>query len=121
MALPPEPLAEILPLATRIVLAEVLETTGDRPADSASQRPPIGGARPQPEQRVRLKVTKTLRGAEARELTAFKPSGAYWLVPGNKGPFLLDNSEPEPRILGRYGPDTYPLAALEQALSSQRS
>lgn len=121
MAERPEPLAELLPRAERIVVAEVLEVLGPTPKASPPPRPgPIGSAEPLPAQRVRLKVLSTLRGAEATEVVAVKPVSAYVLAPGHHGPFLLDGGRPEPEILGRYGPDTYPLPALEQALASTR-
>jgi hypothetical protein len=119
MAARPEPLAELLPLAHRVVIAEVVEVQGE-PVPLPERRLPIGAAPPRPEQLVRLKVARTIFGPESAELTARKPAAGYVLVAGATGPFLLDGAEPTPNILGRYGPDTYPLAALERALSSQR-
>jgi len=115
MALPPEPLAVVLPLASRIVLAEVQDATALPPVPRTDT--PIGAARLLPEQTVRLLVRETLRGPESAEITALKPEAGYVLAAGHHGPFLLDAS-PVPRILGRYGPDTYSLAALKKALAT---
>jgi len=119
MAERPEPLSELLPLARRVVVAEVVEAQGGE-TPPATRRQPIGAAPKLPEQQVRLKVQRTLLGPEQAELAAVKPVAGYVLAPGVKGPFLLDGTEPIPRILGRYGPDTYPLAVVEKALQSRR-
>ena len=117
MAERPEPLADLLPLAHSIVLAEVVEARGGELARPPSRPLPIGVAPKLPEQKVRLKVEKTLFGPEQAELAAVKPEAGYVLAPGVKGPFLLDSTN---KILGRYGPDTYTLAVLEKALKSRR-
>jgi hypothetical protein len=62
---------------------------------------------------VALEVKETLFGAvrPGETIAAEKPAGAYTLSAGNGGPFLL-RPGPEPGkwvILGRYGPDTYPV------------
>ena len=122
MALPPAPLAEILALAVTVaegVVEEVLSSAASTPrAKEAGQ---AGGAPPAPLQRVRLRFSRVLRGkAELREVVAVKPPANYRLRVGNKGPWLLDASSPEPMILGRYGPDSYSLAQLERALGVSR-
>ncbi|MGC4121821.1 MAG: hypothetical protein QM765_46035 [Myxococcales bacterium] len=116
MAERPEPLSEILPLAKLVVVAEVVEAHGGETPEP-TRRLPIGAAPKLPEQKVRLKVTRTLFGPEQAELAVVKPVAGYVLAPGVKGPFLIDGSQPVPQILGRYGPDTYPLAVLEKALA----
>lgn len=119
MADRPEPLSEVLPQAKLVVLAEVIEAKGgETPAQT--RRLPIGAAPKCPEQQVRLKVERTLFGPEQAEIAALKPAAGYVLVPGVKGPFLIDGSTPVPKVLGRYGPDTYTLAVLEKALKSRR-
>jgi hypothetical protein len=47
-----------------------------------------------------------------------KPEGAYALREGNTGPFLLGNTDAGVEILGRYGPDTWPEAAVKQAAAA---
>jgi hypothetical protein len=114
MALPPEPLDELLPQAVTIVLAEVLSVSqAPTPARIAAVQWPIGLGPRLPEATVRLKVERTLRGAPAGEIEVLKPESTYALVPGLKGPFLLDGAL---RILGRHGPDNYSLETLTQVL-----
>lgn len=131
MALLPEPLEDLLAAAERIVVAEVSavwdpasQSWGAAPpnpdsldhATAGGISRPIGAAPPRPEQRVRLRISQTVRGVEAAEVEADKPAGAYLLVPGSRGPFLLGAGSPRPTILGRYGPDTYPLDEIEEAV-----
>jgi hypothetical protein len=126
MALPPEPLEEVLPSAVWVVDAEVKEVVAQGPAEPKLQ--PKTGAPAMTStgqkvgsQTVRLIVRRVLKGdPAAKELVVEKPVGAYALRAGNKGPFLLDGGKPNPTILGRYGPDTYSLAALEKALKPSR-
>jgi hypothetical protein len=118
MAIPPEPLQEILPHATWVVEAEVVEVLGSGPEVPRISAPAgwTDTGQKVADQRVRLKVTRVLRGQEVQELVVDKPVAAYSLRAGNKGPFLLDGTLPHPVILGRYGPDSYALAKLEAAL-----
>ena len=118
MALPPEPLDDVLPIAAIVVVAEVTRVD-DLEAWPADSKGPPDSAAPRPAQRVQLRVTRVMRGASTAngELTARKPSGAYALQPGARGAFLLDTSRGEPSILGRYGPDTYAIEEIEAALS----
>jgi hypothetical protein len=122
MALPPEPIDEVLPEAASAVLGEITAIVAegkqapfpkkdveasDTPGDVASQT-------------VALRVDKVLFGeAQVGELVeVIKPPGDYKLVIGNKGPFLLgapSAGEKRPTILGRYGPDTYPEGLIEAA------
>jgi len=118
MALPPEPLRELMAQATRIVMARVVEViaTGHKPARPSSAATLPKGATDvgyvSAEQRLRLAVERDLVGSGARELVVTKPEGPYVLRVGAAGPFFLEAE----RILGRYGPDTHPLAAIEHAL-----
>lgn len=119
MAIPPEPLQQVLPKARWVVEAEVeaVLSEGPQPALRSEPRPSAGNL--VRSQSVRLKIRRVLRGpAQPSSLVVEKPEGAYLLRAGNHGPFLLDESEP-PRILGRYGPDSYALKTLEAALTTR--
>ena len=122
MAIPPEPLEEILPRAVWVVEGEVKEVLSTGPAvpptgpvvPNMTSAPTLASA-----QRVRLTVKRVLRGeVPGQELVVVKPPAGYAVRAGTTGPFLLDGSRPEPVILGRYGPDTYPLDEVEQAVAS---
>ena len=117
MALPPEPIAHLLPKATWIVEAEVVQVLSEGPQPPLPAKLAPSAPLKLRAQTVELKVKKVVRGpSQPASLTAQKPEGSYLLKPGHHGPFLLDGSEP-PLILGRYGPDTYSLAKIEAALS----
>lgn len=118
MAIPPEPLSELLQAADRVVVAEVIAVlhTGAKPArpggamrmgPGATDTGWMGAA-----QRVRLRVTRELKGGGPVEIVVEKPEAPYMLNPGNSGPFFLEGE----RIIGRYGPDTHRLEAIERAL-----
>lgn len=118
MAIPPDPIEEVLPNAALIVDAEVKDVQNGPPLPKVNA-PPGSTDTPQKvgSQVVTLTVKRVLKGeTTAKELTVEKPVGAYALRAGNKGPFLLDDSRPRPVILGRYGPDTYSFERIEQAL-----
>lgn len=112
MAIPPEPIDEVMPQVQGAVLAEVARVvTQDAQApapkhDEGASDVPWAAAR----QVVELKVGTVLFGslAPAGQLVqAVKPEGAYALKAGNKGPFLLKQGKGGLEIVGRYGPDTY--------------
>jgi hypothetical protein len=111
MALPPEPLSDVLPSATTIVVAEVVRVDDDGAWPPGDKGGPIDGAPPRPAQRARLHVTRTLRGGPVDEV--LKPAANYALRVGTRGAFLLDD---EARILGRYGPDTWSVDEVDAAL-----
>lgn len=119
MAKPPEMIDEVLPGADAAVLAEVLRVVTQDPqkpssADANATSTPDEAAR----QVVELKVSKVLFGAIAKEgalVQAVKPMGAYALMAGNHGPFVLKQGEGAVEILGRYGPDTWPEGLVKQA------
>lgn len=120
MALPPEPLDEVLSEATAVVEATVIEIVSVGPPIERPKRPPrhVGGNILDSLQRVRLRITRVLRGElELGELTVTKPEAPYLLRAEVSGPFLLREEEGEVTILGRYGPDSYSLASLERALA----
>ncbi len=123
MAKPPEPIEEVLPKATWVVEAEVAEVLTQGPEVPKVPAPP-GAAdvgHHVRSQTVKLKVSRVLKGkVGTTELVAEKPVAGYALKTGNKGPFLLDDSKPNPVILGRYGPDTYRLPKIEDSLKAAR-
>jgi hypothetical protein len=120
MARRPEPLADLILDATRIVVAEVAEIveTGPRPPPpprAAELKPSARDVGYQsPRQRVRLQILRVLKGEAPAELVADKPEAPYLLAVGNHGVFFLDGEQ----ILGRYGPDTHRLADVERAVGS---
>ncbi len=115
MALPPEPLDDVLPSATTIVVAEVVSVNDEGAWPPGDKNAPLDGAPPRPAQRVQLKVTRTLRSPSSGNATidAHKPPANYALRVGTHGAFLLDDHA---EILGRYGPDTWSVDEVEAAV-----
>jgi len=130
MAIPPDPIEELLPQATLVVVAQVSrvvtqETQVPIPASDPKRK---GGPQvPLAAQVVALEVEAVLHGdsaAAGSELQARKPAGDYSLSVGAQGPFLLAHSDSDEApliILGRYGPDSYRQNVIEAALQQQRS
>jgi hypothetical protein len=118
MALPPEPLQDVLPQAAVVVEAEVVEVVSSAaPVAQAPQAPGVtGGSHKVAAQVVKLRITRVLKGDVKGELLVDKPEGDYALKAGNKGPFVLAKGTAHLVILGRYGPDTWRVDALEAAL-----
>jgi len=115
MAIPPEPIEDVLPDAVLVVDAEVIEVLSIGPATPKVHARPGAtstGAK-SPSQKVKLKVKRVLHGPKTTELVVEKPEAGYALRVGNHGPFLIDASNV---ILGRYGPDSYSLEKVEKAL-----
>lgn len=116
MAKPPEPLATVLPLAALVVeasVAQVLSTGAPipRPDKPASHRD-VGAQ--SPEQVLVLDVSRVLKGAHAaKTLQVKKPVAPYAVKVGTTGAWLVDEHGV---LLGRYGPDSWPLAKVEAAL-----
>lgn len=113
MALPPEPIEELLSQASLIVEATVSEivATGALP-----QKRPEGGNNA-PSQVLILEIKQTLKGScEDTKLKVAKPEAGYYLQPGNKGAFLLNMESEKWHIIGRHGPDSYSLDEIKQAL-----
>jgi len=115
MALPPEPINDVLPHASWIVDGEVVEilSTGAPVPDVDAPPGATSTGQKSSSQQVRLKVKRMLFGSEVTELTVEKPEAGYMLRAGNHGPFLIDSAK---RILGRYGPDSYSFERIEKAL-----
>jgi len=114
----PELLDELLRQAEIVVVAEVVAVISTGPKPPAPDSPYAGDPHAsgvgyvEPEQRLRLKVGKLLRGSAASELEVVKPVAPYRLQPGDGGAFLISAGD----ILGRYGPDTYREEAVTAAL-----
>ncbi len=115
MAIPPEPIENVLPQAAWVVDAEVAEVISTGPAVPKVSAPPGATSTGQKSssQKVKLKVKRTIFGAPVTEITVEKPEAQYMLKAGNHGPFLIDAGK---RILGRYGPDSYSFERIEKAL-----
>lgn len=123
MAIPPEPIDEILPLADAAVIAEVTRVLEQEPYRGPAAQPGFadlpGDA---PRQVVELKVEQPLFGQVSTGLiTVIKPAGDYALMAGNRGPFLLGaGNDARLVIVGRYGPDTYRRETIEAARARQQ-
>ncbi len=127
MALPPEPLEEVLPQANAAVVAKVGEILFRAEQDFI---PDVGDTdvvdvpRDLPLQKVTLQVSEVLFGTLAiagQTIEVVKPPGDYILRVGVEGPFLLAQKEDNTtEIIGRYGPDTYSLNYLRSALSKRK-
>lgn len=118
MAKPPEPIDEVMPRARWVVDAEVAQVLKNGPLPPRKEAPPGAtsvGHKSQA-QTVKLTVKRVLRGEPVEELVVEKPEAGYALREGNHGPFLIDESK---TILGRYGPDSYSWAKIEQALKAK--
>ncbi len=123
MAIPPEPIEEVLPHAELVIEAEVLEILGTGPLPPKRESNPgaTSMGHKVPSQTVKLKVTKVHKGPSSlKEVVVEKPAAGYLLKAGNKGPFLLDAGKPNPTILGRYGPDSWALSRVVNALGGAK-
>ena len=118
MALPPEPLSELVEQADAIVVGRVVEliALGKKvapPATAKTLGPRASGVGYQAAtQKVRIQVERVLKGTAAAELVVDKPEAPYTLRVGDSGAFFLKGKD----ILGRYGPDTHAVAKVEKAL-----
>jgi len=121
MALPPEPLAELLKDSSVVVVAEVSQVveTGPAPEQPKAKPGATSVGYKAPSQVLVLKVGKALKGKAAGSITVAKPVAGYALKAGDKGAFFLQDGQPHASILGRYGPDTHPVAAVEHALAKK--
>jgi hypothetical protein len=119
MAKPPEPLVELLPLAQLVVEAAVesIVSTGPAPpkVDNPDRHKDVGSMAA--EQLVVLRIVRVLRGTCASAtLTVKKPLAPYAVKVGTTGAWLLQSTEAEPLVLGRYGPDSWHISRVEAAL-----
>jgi hypothetical protein len=126
MALPPEPIDDVIPKASACVLAKVSRVVQQDPAPPPPGQPPKRGAadvpgNDAPRQVVELEVGEVVFGGLAKagaKVEVEKPAGDYALVVGNQGPFVLASAAAlggRPRILGRYGPDTWTVERIKHA------
>jgi hypothetical protein len=123
MAIPPDPLEELLPAVDAAVLAEVTRVLEHDPQAPLPEGPPGATSLPGDlaRQVVELKVKEVLFGRLAARgdlLVATKPAGEYTLIAGASGPFLLQaagDAGAPPLIAGRYGPDSYRTADVRAA------
>ena len=120
MAIPPEPIEEVISTAHGAVLAEVAKVVTQDAQPPMPKAAPgatdVGGVAAR--QVVELKVSTVLFGDVASvgaTVQAIKPEGDYALRAGNKGPFLLKRDGKGLAIVGRYGPDTYSEANIRSA------
>ncbi len=115
MAKPPEPLHEIIPLATLVVEATVKEVTATGPTPPPPDKPATWSDKGtlNPSQELVLDVARVLRGTlDGATVTARKPEAGYMVKVGVKGAWLIDA---DGVVLGRYGPDTWTLDKVEAA------
>ncbi|MBI5493723.1 MAG: hypothetical protein HY904_01780 [Deltaproteobacteria bacterium] len=121
MAIPPEPIQELIDASTDIVDAEVAEvvSTGTKPAQPDVPTGTTSAGFKAAEQVVVLKVARALKGGAKGNLTVHKPVSGYALKAGNKGAFFLRAGQPHAEILGRYGPDTYRVESVEHVLGKK--
>lgn len=122
MAIPPEPIDEVLPTAQLAVLGEVAQVLAQDPQKPLPPHEPGATSVPGEAARqvVQLKVSEVLFGASEQVkpgamLEVVKPAGDYALRAGNRGPFLLKGAAKQMEIVGRYGPDTYSAETIKAA------
>ena len=119
MAIPPEPIEEVLPAANAAVLAEVQKVLVQDPQKPAAPHEPDATSVPGEAARqvVALTVKEVLFGdvKAGTTLEVVKPAGDYALREGSHGPFLLKTAGKAIEIVGRYGPDTYSADTIRNA------
>jgi hypothetical protein len=120
MALPPEPVEEVLPRAVLVVVGVVDAAEWLAPFVQRGDPDDDDNDSQVPAQKARMRVLDVLRGdvTEGASLTLEKPAGDYALRQGTKGAFLLcAGAAPGSwRILGRYGPDSWSVARVKEAV-----
>jgi hypothetical protein len=120
-ALPPEPVAELLPKAKFVFEASVARVLyqGEKP-ERDTKKNVAGPIPPDRCQVVQLDVTRRVAGADpGTSITVVKPLAPYALKAGQSTSgtaFLVEGGDPFPIILGRYGP--YPSPEVEASLGT---
>ncbi len=118
MAIPPDPIDDVLSDTDAAVIAAVTRVVVQDPQPPFPKAEP--GATSVPgkvaRQVVELEVSEVLFGSvkPGTKLQVVKPAGSYTLSAGNGGPFLL-KLKGEAEIVGRYGPDSYSREKIVQA------
>lgn len=123
MAMPPDPIDEVLPQADAAYVAEVTQILHQDEQEKVPELSDPGDVdipRDLPAQTVELRIAERLFGDLAGvgdTITVSKPAGEYVLRAGVQGPFLLARQDDNtPVIIGLYGPDTYSLRVLKAAI-----
>lgn len=122
MAIPPDPIEDLIPEVAAAfdgIVIEVLETGADEPVPPHAPGTAGVGIKA-PRQVVRLEVREVYTGnlEVGASVDVVKPTAGYALREGNHGPFLIDAGEPNPTILGRYGPDSYSADVVRAAMKA---
>lgn len=127
MALPPEPIDEVLPSAQVGVIAKVTKILHrDKQADIPNVTEGEADLpRELPMQLIEMCIEEVLFGSaysQGSTMQAKKPAGDYTLREGVGGGFLLTTAKDAsiPEILGRYGPDTWSLKVLRAAIAKHQ-
>ena len=123
MAIPPDPIEEVLPQAHTGVVATVTQLVHREKQKAVPEHEDpsfVGSILELPAEIVQLQIKEVLFGSlvqTGQTLEVLKPPGEYALREGVEGPFLLRQEEQEsrPLILGLYGPDTYTVNTIRQA------
>ena len=131
MAIPPDPIEEVLSVATSVIAADVVSAA--RRAIDVPQKHDVDGVDDGDDgdddddsvlaaQDCVLVVVAVFKGSLAvgARVACVKPEGEYELPLGFHGPFLLVERTKPATILGRYGPDSYKLAEVKRALERRR-
>jgi hypothetical protein len=124
MALPPEPLDTVLVDAKVVVFGEVVDVTATGPAlpHREGKKGEKDLQNKAPWQAISLRVDRVLRGdvVKGATIAVLKPEGAYEVVVGTHGPFLLGSADDAgvAPVLGRYGPDTWRAEVVERAFQA---
>ena len=125
MAIPPEPIEDILPQAHYVVIAQVkkiIHTDKQKPVHKEDPKI-VGMPRELPAQRLLLHIIENISSSTLpidTDIEVLKPSGDYVLRQDIQGPFMLatDEETNQLSIIGRYGPDSYSLKAIQSTLKS---
>lgn len=128
MAIPPEPIDEIMSQVDAAVLAEVtqvLERGPQKPFPQPTLPDEVDLPCTVASQVVELRIKEVLFGSLTSAdalLKVEKPEGDYALRAGNHGPFLLQapKGDEHPVIIGRYGPDSYRLDVIQAAIQKHK-
>ncbi len=124
MALPPDPIDELLPEVDACAIAvveEILFRGKQEFVPNPEEPDTVDIPRDLPEQVAMLTIKEVLFGdlvLQGETVEVFKPPGDYVLREGVEGPFLLyqDDEDERPVIAGRYGPDSYSPSVLKSAI-----